>query len=62
MVGSDRLNVPTIDTFSHESRSSQIAHNSQRVSPSWLGCSTTYVHWDGFAGLSIVGVVHGFNL
>jgi len=36
MVGIHRLNVPAIDTFSHQSRGSAQMH----VFPSWLACST----------------------
>ena len=42
MVGSDRLNAPAIDTFSHCFEWFHMPVNS--VSPSWLGCSTIYVH------------------
>ena len=43
MVRSDRLNVPTQDTFSHSSINVTQSH--QKVSLSWLPCSTdVYVH------------------
>ena len=42
MVGSDRLNVPAMDNVSPYFRVFAAANS--HVSPSWLGCSTIYVH------------------
>ena len=42
MVGSDRLNVPAIDTSSQQSELLHGVINS--VSPSCLGCCTIFVH------------------
>ena len=48
MVGTDRLNVPATDTFSHESRSNGVTRLLE--SPSWSGCSTTGGGWIFRAG------------